>query len=39
MLLDHLNELLNYCRTKVRLRVVEPINRNIKDFFAAFADL
>jgi transposase len=30
MLLDHLNGILNYCRTKVRFRVVEVINSNIK---------
>jgi hypothetical protein len=39
MLLDHLNGILNYCRTKVRLSVVEPISRNIKDFFAASGDI
>ena len=30
MLLDHLDGILNYCRTKVRLGVVEAINGNIK---------
>ena len=30
MLLDHLDGLLNYCRTKVPLGVVEAINGNIK---------
>jgi transposase len=30
MLLDHLEVILNYCRTKVRLGVVEAVNRNIK---------
>jgi hypothetical protein len=30
MLLDHLNGILNYCRTKVRFGVVEAINGNIK---------
>ena len=30
MLLDHLNGILNYCRTKVPLGVVEAINGNIK---------
>ena len=30
MLLDHLDGVLNYCRTKVRLGVVEAINGNIK---------
>jgi transposase len=30
MLLDHLEGILNYCRTKVRLGVVEAINGNIK---------
>jgi transposase len=31
MLLKHLTGILNYCRTKVRLGVVEAINGNIKD--------
>ena len=30
MLLDHLDGILNYCRTKVPLGVVEAVNRNIK---------
>jgi transposase len=30
MLLDHLDGILNYCRTKVRLGVVEAVNANIK---------
>jgi transposase len=30
MLVDHLNGILNYCRTKVRFGVVEAINGNIK---------
>jgi hypothetical protein len=30
MLLDHLEEILNYCRTKVRFGLVEAINSNIK---------
>ncbi len=30
MLLDHLNGILNYCRTKVPLGVVEAVNGNIK---------
>jgi transposase len=30
MLLDHLERILNYYRTKVPLRVVEAINGNIK---------
>jgi transposase len=30
MLLDHFNGILNYCRTKVALGVVEAINGNIK---------
>lgn len=30
MLLDHLEGILNYCRTKVRLGVVEAVNGNIK---------
>ena len=30
MLLEHLEGILNYCRTKVRLGVVEAINGNIK---------
>jgi transposase len=30
MLLDHLEGILNYCRTKVRFGVVEAINGNIK---------
>jgi transposase len=30
MLVDHLDGILNYCRTKVRFGVVEAINRNIK---------
>jgi transposase len=29
-LLDHLDGILNYCRTKVPLRVVEAVNGNIK---------
>jgi transposase len=32
MLLDHLDGILNYCRTKVRFGVVEAINGNIKSF-------
>ena len=30
MLLDHLEGILNYCRTKVRLGVVEAVNGNIE---------
>jgi len=30
LLLDHLEGILNYCRTKVRLGVVEAVNGNIK---------
>ena len=30
MLLDHLDGILNYCRTKVRMGVVEAINGNIR---------
>ncbi len=30
MLLDHFEGILNYCRTKVALGVVEAINGNIK---------
>ena len=30
MLLDHLDGILNYCRTKVRLGIVEAVNGNIK---------
>jgi transposase len=30
MLLDHLDGILNYCRTKVRFGVAEAINGNIK---------
>lgn len=30
MLLDHLDGILNYCRTKARFDVVEAINRNIR---------
>ena len=30
MLLDHLEAILNYCRTKVPMGVVEAINGNIK---------
>jgi transposase len=30
MLLDHFDGILNYCRTKVPLGVVEAINGNIK---------
>ncbi len=30
MLLDHLDGILNYCRSKVRFGVVEAINGNIK---------
>ena len=33
MLLDHLDGILNYCRTKVRFGVVEAINGNIKALF------
>ena len=33
MLLDHLDGILNYCRTKVPLAVVEAINGNIKSLF------
>jgi transposase len=33
MLLDHLDGILNYCRTKVRFGVVEAINGNIKPSF------
>ena len=30
MLLDHLEGILNYCRTKVRMELVEAVNGNIK---------
>jgi transposase len=30
MLLDHLEGILNYCRTKVPMGVVEAVNGNIK---------
>ena len=30
MLLDHLEGILNYCRTKVRMGVIEAVNGNIK---------
>ena len=30
MLLDHLDGILNYCRTKVRMGVVEAVNGNVK---------
>jgi len=30
MLLDHLDGILNYCRTKVPMGVVEAVNGNIK---------
>jgi len=30
MLIDHLDGILNYCRTKVRFGVVEGINSNIR---------
>ena len=30
MLLDHIERILNYCRTKVPLGVVEAVNGNIK---------
>jgi transposase len=30
MLLEHLDGILNYCRTKVRMGVVEAVNGNIK---------
>ena len=30
MLLDHLDGILNYCRTKVRMGVVEAVNGNLK---------
>jgi len=33
LLLDHLDGILNYCRTKVRFGVVEAINGNIKTLF------
>jgi transposase len=33
MLADHLDGILNYCRTKVRFGVVEAINGNIKTLF------
>jgi transposase len=32
MLLDHLEGILNYCRTKVPLGVIEAVNGNIKAF-------
>jgi hypothetical protein len=35
MLLDHPDGILNYCRTKVRLGVVEAINGNIKTLLTA----
>jgi transposase len=35
MLLDHLDGILNYCRTKVPPGVVEAINGNIKSLYAA----
>jgi len=31
MLLDHLEGILNYCRTKVSMGVVEAVNGNIKN--------
>jgi transposase len=30
MLLDHLEGILNYCRTRIAMGVVEAINRNLK---------
>ena len=36
MLLDHLDGILNYCRTKVRFGVVEAISANIKTFLFPF---
>ena len=30
MILDHIEGILNYCRTKVRMGVVEAVNGNIK---------
>jgi len=30
MLLDHIDGILNYCRTKVSMGVVEAVNGNIK---------
>jgi transposase len=30
MLLDHLDGILNYCRTKVPMGIVEAVNGNIK---------
>ena len=30
MLIDHLDGILNYCRTKVRFGVVEAVNGNIR---------
>ena len=37
MLLDHLEGILNYCRTKVPMGVVEAVNGNIKALSAAAA--
>jgi transposase len=35
MLLKHLEGIMNYCRTKVRLGVVEALNGNIRMLIAA----
>jgi hypothetical protein len=35
MLLDHLDGILNYCRTKVPLGVVGAVNGNIKSLLGA----
>src|SRR5690242_10280139 len=37
MLLDHLDGILNYCRTRVPLGVVEAVNGNIKLILALFS--
>ena len=37
MLLDHLDGILNYCRTKVPLGVVEAVNGNILEVSAGIA--
>jgi len=39
MLLDHLDGILNYCRIKVPMGVVEAVNGNIKSLLVAGGDI
>jgi hypothetical protein len=39
MLLEHLDGILNYCCTKVRMGVVEAVNGNIKSLLPAWAGI